>query len=293
MQALRKFWAYRKNVERNIGKVWGENTGKNAGKGVTTTIRVFLMELFATFLFVTIILLPAIRAYNVTTIATVEAVAVFGITAVFLKESVGYLNPLMLAAVYVSGRAPYPWWMFFIQFVALTLGWIVGTATDIAMTVGISASAGLGAPSVNPMFTIGQALFAEIYGTVLNFGIPLFYMLALHRRTLYGDLIYSGSANAKNVTLIYPFIVSFFHALAFIFTFDVTGASLNWYRYLFPTVIGGTFDASSQWIYFVGPLLGAVLSGIAFCVVLALAKHSTVKNMDELKDKNEGKYEEL
>lgn len=281
------FFRYRKQAESNIAAAWG----KDVGKGFAATLRVFLMDLICTILFVTIILSPAVRGYSFQTIAFVEAASVFALTSVFLRENVGHLNPLWTLAIYVSGRSPFPWWMSIVQLVAIFLGWTVGTAMTIIGTVGITASAGLGAPSVNSLYTIGQGFYFEFLGTVIQFALPFFFLINMKRGIFYGDLMANGANGSIN--LLFPFMVSAFHALAFIFSFDATGASLNWFRYLLPTIMSGTFNAATQWVYFVGPLLGVVIPGLVFIVIVNLARVSTVRTKDNVLKENEGSYSAL
>lgn len=286
MGSIQAFFRYRAQVERNNSNAWP----KEIGKGISATLRIFLMDLVCTVMFVTLILVPPVRGYSFQTIAFVEATAVFAITAVFLKENVGHLNPLWTIVVYVSGRSPFPWWMSIVQLVAMFLGWVIGAAMTILSTVGITASAGLGAPTVNSLFTIGQAFYFEFFGTIIQFAVPFFFMISANRRIFYGNLMMNGD---KGINLLFPFMVSGFHALAFIFSFDVTGASLNWFRYLVPTIISGTFDAPTQWIYFVGPLLGVVLPGLFFIVVSNLARVSMVRSKDATNNANAESYASL
>jgi glycerol uptake facilitator-like aquaporin len=242
-------------------------------------------------LFVTLILLPAVRGYSFQTIAFVEAASVFAIVSVFLRENVGHINPFWTIVIYVSGRSPFPWWMSFVHLVAMFLGWVIGTAMTILSTVGISASAGLGAPSVNNLFTLGQAFYHEFFGTVIQFSVPFFFLISMKRSIFYGDLMANGTNGSIN--LLFPFMVSAFHALAFIFAFDVTGASLNWFRYLVPTIVSGTFDAPTQWPYFVGPLLGVIIPGLVFILITNLAKIATVRNKDNTLTVNDKSYSNI
>jgi hypothetical protein len=210
------------------------------------------MDMFCTMLFVSVILIPAIRGYSMETTAAVEGVSVFAYSSVFIRESVGFINPLWLFAVYVAGKSPFPWWMMFVQLVSTALGWILGTSIDIGMTPGVTTAAGLGAPSLNPAYTVAQGLMSELYGTVLSLAIPLFYMLSLNRRIFYGGLVVD---NDKSNNVFFPFVISFLHVGAFIYSFDVSKSSLNWFRF-----------------YFVGPLLGVVIPGIFFTFIVYIVK---------------------
>lgn len=260
------------------GKRWGQ------------LLLMFLAEIFATYLFAVVVLSVAQHGYSHHTIAMTEASALFVVILIFSKEYAGHLSPFVTIALYFGGKIPYPWLTSIVFLVGSTIGWILGSATTIGLTINADRTLGLGTPELSTNYTEAQGFLAECLGTCISFGVAMFLLYGYDRRTLYADV----SSESKYGMFFYPFGAAVGHYLGVIVTAYVSGASLNPHRFFWPAIMSGKFDAPTQWFYFVGPLIGVLISGLLYAVFIMLdnwSYSSKAKTKDTIKNTLGGKFE--
>ena len=110
----------------------------------------------------------------------------------------------------------------------------------------VTDAAKLGVPTVGLGFSTGNALVAEIVGTF--FLVFVIYGVAVDKRGAFGILA------GLPIGLIISIGVLALGA--------VSGAAFNPARWFGPALVGGNFD--NFWVWIVGPVVGAVLAGLAY-----------------------------
>lgn len=258
-----RFFSDRKKKEEIFSEYWKKLGVKKWGQ----LLLFLMMEFFATYAFATIVLSVAQHGYSNFEIASVEAITLLVIIILAAREYAGHLSPFVTIALYAGGKIPYPWWTCIFVLIATTGGWILGTATTIGFTIGSDPALGLGTPKLDANYTDAVGFLAECFGTCFSFGVPILLLYSFSRKTLYSDI---STMDKKRDVVYYPFVVSAAHFVAHMATSYISGASLNPHRFFWPAVISGKLDNNGQWIYLVGPLIGVIICGLIFIVIVSL-----------------------
>lgn len=257
----RQYWKDRATKERVFEEFWMKLKRRKKWK----VLDIFISETFATFIFTVIaVSAVAIGVIPLWVIGLIEAAAKFVILVTFSGDFAGHLSPFDTLALYIGGKIPYPWYTCFLYLIATTCGWILGSATVIGLTIGENKSLGLGTPELDSNYTEAQGFFAECLGTCIAFGVSILVLYSYERRTLYSEITTEGGARS----FYYPFVSASAHFVGFMTSCYISGASLNPHRFFWPAVISGKFYAPTQWFYFVGPVVGAILIGIFYGLYL-------------------------
>ncbi|KAL3512965.1 hypothetical protein ACH5RR_025682 [Cinchona calisaya] len=216
------------------------------------SMRATLSEFFATFIFVfagegSILALDkmyretALGASGWAVIALAHALGLFAAVAASMNVSGGHVNPAVTFGALVGGRvsllrALYYW-------VAQLLGAVVASlllriSTDGMRPVGFSVAAGEG--NLN-------ALLMEI---VLTFGLVY--------------VVYATAIDPKRGSLgtIAPLAIAFIVGANTLVGGPFEGAAMNPARAFGPALVGWRWR--NQWIYWLGPFVGAGLSGLIY-----------------------------
>lgn len=259
----RNFFADRATKEAIFAGHW--TSLKN--KKYWVMLSLFLSEVVAAYLAAIIALSAARRGYPIEVIGLVDACATFFIIATFAAEHTGHINFFNTIAVYVGGKIPFPWYTCFVMIIATNVGWILATLTAIGLSPNGDRTLGLGTPLLDPEFSEVQGFLAECLGTCISFGITIFTLYGQDRTTLYSDIT---SGESKLTAAFYPFIVSAAGYAGFMTTAYISGPSLNPYRFFWPAIISGKFDAARHWFYFVGPVVGVIIVGLVYMLFLTV-----------------------
>jgi aquaporin Z len=215
--------------------------------------RPFASELIGTFVLVLAIVLLVILNFGTTLTAglipdpyarlLLTGLLVGSTAAAVIYSPVGrisgaHLNPALTFAFVLEGQLP----------------WAVGARYALAQLLGAVAAAGVGALAwPRPAAAVGYATTVPADGTMplvapLLEAAMTFVLIAVIFYCLHHPRIARATGAAVGVTV--------FAIVALIGT--TTGASVNPARSLGPSLVAGNFEA--QWVYVVGPLVGASLA---------------------------------
>ncbi|KAF2432588.1 aquaporin-like protein [Tothia fuscella] len=155
----------------------------------------------------------------------------------WFRISGGLFNPAVTLGLCLAGQLPWLRALFLVP--SQLLGAMVAAALVSAMLPGNMSSINT---TLSPRTSIVQGLFIEMFLTALLIFIVI--MLA---------------AEKSKATFIAPIGIGLALFVAELAGVNYTGGSLNPARSLGPAVAGGGFPGY-HWIYWLGPLLGAVIS---------------------------------
>lgn len=168
-----------------------------------------------------------------------------------------------------------------IYLVAQLVGSITGAALLLATTGdslaegGIDRTGGLGSNGrQNPNVTIGNAVIAEVMGTALLCFVVLETAVNGKAVTVDGEQMVKG--NKQNLA---PIPIGLAVFMAHVLCIPITGCSINPTRSFGPAVVSGTW--TDHWIWWVGPLTGAVLASLVWKVVKLLDASKGLKSTDD------------
>lgn len=159
----------------------------------------------------------------------------------------GHFNPAVTVAVLVSGRITLPLAAMYIV-VQLAAGVAAALALRAVFPEGASSGVALGTPAVHPAITVPAAIAIEAVLTVLLV-IAVFGTAIDARGPKLGGFAI-GLAVAADILMGGP----------------LTGAAMNPARWFGPAVVSGSFD--NWYVWWVGPLLGAVVAAAIYRVAL-------------------------
>lgn len=173
-------------------------------------------------------------------IATAHGFAIALLAWATAHVSGGHINSAVTVAAMVTGKIGVQRGVLYI--VAQLLGAVVGSFL-LAQVVPGGASTGLGAHSLGDGVSQTMGLLTEI---VLTFALVfVIFMTALHPR---------GPGNVAPLAI--GLTVFVIHLVAV----PLTGASVNPSRSFGPAVVAGIW--ANHWIYWAGPIVGAVIAGV-------------------------------
>uniref|UniRef100_H3DCN2 Aquaporin-4 n=1 Tax=Tetraodon nigroviridis TaxID=99883 RepID=H3DCN2_TETNG len=151
----------------------------------------------------------------------------------------GHINPAVTAAMVVTRKLSLAKAVFYV--LAQCLGAITG-AGILYLVTPAAARGSLGVTEVNAQFSVGNGLLVEL---LITFELVFTIFASCDpKRTELG-----GSASLA---------IGFAVAIGHFFAINYTGASMNPARSFGPALI--TLNFTNHWVYWVGPILGAVLA---------------------------------
>ncbi|XP_037661519.1 aquaporin-4 isoform X1 [Choloepus didactylus] len=152
----------------------------------------------------------------------------------------GHINPAVTVAMVCTRKISLAKSLFYIA--AQCLGAIIG-AGILYLVTPPSVVGGLGVTTVHGNLTAGHGLLVEL---IITFQL-VFTIFA------------SCDSKRTDVTGSIALAIGFSVAIGHLFAINYTGASMNPARSFGPAVIMGNWE--NHWIYWVGPIIGAVLAG--------------------------------
>lgn len=206
---------------------------------------------------------------------TVRISLCFGITVATLAQTIGHVsgchvNPAVTLGLVVGRKIGLIKGCLYIG--TQCIGAIVGAAILQAIVPeGFRGVEGLGRTDVGPKVTVGQAVAVEMLITMVLVMI-----------------VFAAAADSVNVATVKgsaPLAIGLSITTCHLFAVPLTGSSMNPARSLGPAVILQNFN--NHWVYWVGPLLGAVLAAVFYQVVLRARQES--KKQRKLKRVNSKK----
>ncbi|HYI14347.1 MAG TPA: aquaporin, partial [Thermomicrobiales bacterium] len=160
----------------------------------------------------------------------------------------GLYNPALTVGLMVTGRMPGQ------RGVAYIVSQCVGaTIAALALAAIFDASqvdaVNLGLPMVGERYEVMAALLAEVIAT-------FFLMYA----------VYGTAVDPRGAKAIAPLVIGLTITIGVLAIGGVSGAALNPARAIGPAIVEGEF--ADQWIYWVGPIAGAVLAALLYHLLL-------------------------
>lgn len=137
----------------------------------------------------------------------------------------------------------------------------------------------LGSPVIGPGFSRDTALAYEIIGSTILFFVYLYIIWRLPQKTF---------KRWAAIPIGFTYLI-----LASIGAF-ISSASFNWWRHLGPISISNTFNKNIDWIWYVGPLVGAgiaIILFIGFWFLTSGIKEEKKKSKEKEEMINENYYE--
>jgi aquaporin Z len=159
----------------------------------------------------------------------------------------GHLNPAVTIGVFSVGKIDATNAVGYI--IAQCLGGIVAAALiKLAIPADALAAVGMGLPALGEGITVGQGLVME--------AILTFFLV----------FVIFGTAIDKRAPQVGGLFIGLTITLDILIGGPITGAAMNPARHLGPAIMGG--GLSMVWLYWVGPVIGAVLAAQVYHRVL-------------------------
>lgn len=156
----------------------------------------------------------------------------------------GLYNPALTIGLMVTRRMPAQRGLLYI--VSQCLGALVAALALKAIFDGSQIdAANLGVPMVGERYEVSAALLAEFIAT-------FFLMYA----------VYGTAVDSRGAKAIAPLVIGLTISIGVLSIGAVSGAALNPAREIGPAIVQGEF--SNFWIYWVGPIAGAVAAALLF-----------------------------
>ncbi|EPS67791.1 hypothetical protein M569_06982, partial [Genlisea aurea] len=167
----------------------------------------------------------------------------------------GHINPAVTFGLFLARKVSLVRAVAYI--LAQTAGAIVGVAIVKGVTGSLYDSLGGGANFVQPGYTKGTALGAEIIGTFV-----LVY-------TVFSATDPKRSARDSHVPVLAPLPIGFAVFIVHLATIPITGTGINPARSFGAAVVFNSQKIwDEHWIFWVGPLIGALAAAIYHQFVL-------------------------
>ncbi len=176
-------------------------------------------------------------------IALAHALTIATLVAATAAISGGHLNPAVTIALFCTKKIDIVNSIGYI--IAQCLGAILA-AFVIKLCVPITAltAVGMGTPALGSGISVNAGLITEI---VLTF----FLMFVIY-----------GAAVDKRATILGPLFIGLTVTLDILMGGPISGACMNPARHLGPVLLGG--GLADIWIYWVGPISGALLAAVVY-----------------------------
>ena len=187
-------------------------------------------------------------AAKLTVIALAHGLAIGLMLAAAGHLSGGFYNPALTVGLVVTGRMPLNRGAIYV--VSQCLGAI---AAALALKVIFDGSqidaVNLGLPIVGERYEVTAALFAEAVAT-------FFLMYA----------VFGTAVDPRGARAIAPLVIGLVITIDMLAIGPVSGAAMNPARAIAPAIVQGELD--DQWIYWVGPIAGAVVAALLFSFLM-------------------------
>jgi aquaporin TIP len=222
-------------------------------------LKAALAELIATGLFVFVGVGSVVLAVNglgagVAGVAFTHGLAILALTAAIAGISGGHINPAVSFAMFITGRIGVGRGAIYI--VAQLLGAVIGALLLrlFIMDAALKAVPGAG----------GQAINHDLLTNLGGLGVEVVLTFVLVWT------IFATAVNPRGLAILAPIAIGFAYLLDQFVGIPLTGASMNPARSFGPALalppadngIPGRWD--NQWIYWIGPLLGAALAALSY-----------------------------
>lgn len=156
----------------------------------------------------------------------------------------GLYNPALTVGLMVTGRMPAQRGVLYM--ISQCLGALVAALALKAIFDGSQIDAvNLGVPLVGDRYEVSAALLAEFIAT--------FFLMYV---------VYGTAVDPRGAKAIAPLAIGLTISIAVLAIGPVSGAALNPAREIGPAIVQGEF--SNFWIYWVGPIAGAVAAALLF-----------------------------
>ena len=227
---------------------------------VENGMKKYAAEMFGTFALVLIGVGSAVIAGSV--VGNLGVALAFGLVLLVLAYAIGdvsgcHVNPAVTVGVLMAGKMPAREAIIYI--VAQCIGAIIGAGVILAIAVGNPdyslAVNGLGQNGYGAFSPGGYSLAAGFLAEVVMTLMFVFVILAV-----------TGIGELKRFAAL-P--IGFALAMVHIFLIPVTNASVNPARSLGPAVFVGGEALGQLWLFWVAPLIGAVLAAFLWRYLLA------------------------
>ena len=214
-------------------------------------LKSYFAEFLGTFILVFIgtgAVVTALSMGNGLTVAGILLIALtFGLTLSAIIYALGpisgaHVNPAVSIGAWIAGKfkgihvIPY--------IIAQLLGAVIASFFIVLL---VGTSFGIGANTIGG-FGLESAIIVEIILTML-------FVIVILQSTS------NENENAKNHAAL---AIGFFLAVSHLFAIPISGSSLNPARSFGPAVVMGGLPLQQLWIYFVGPIIGALIGAFIF-----------------------------
>ncbi|KAI0500391.1 hypothetical protein KFK09_018603 [Dendrobium nobile] len=226
--------------------------------------RAGIAEFVATFLFLYITLLTVMGVVSAKTKCStvgIQGIAwafggmIFALVYCTAGISGGHINPAVTFGLFLARKLSLPRALYYM--VMQCLGAICGAGVVKGFKRSIYMANNGGTNSVSPGYSKGDGLGAEIVGTFV-----LVY-------TVFSATDAKRSARDSHVPILAPLPIGFAVFLVHLATIPITGTGINPARSLGAAIIYNRDHAwDDQWIFWVGPFIGAALAAFYHQVVI-------------------------
>jgi aquaporin Z len=219
----------------------------------------YAAEMFGTFALVLVGVGSAVIAGSV--VGNLGVALAFGLVLLVLAYAIGdvsgcHVNPAVTVGVLAAGKMPAREAIIYI--VAQCIGAIIGAGVILAIAMGTPdyslAADGLGQNGYGAFSPGGYSLASGFLAEVVMTLMFVFVILAV-----------TGIAELKTFAAL-P--IGFALAMVHIFLIPVTNASVNPARSLGPAIFVGGEALAQLWLFWVAPLIGAVLAAVLWRYLL-------------------------
>ena len=215
-------------------------------------MRAYFAEFIATLLFVFLgagtvvvtgeILGEELTAARLVAIALAHGFAITLLVTATAKISGGHLNPAVTFAAWVTKKISLAVGIGYV--LAQLLGGVLG-ALLLKAALPFFAEGNLGAHGLGAGVQISEGLLVEI---ILTFGLVL--------------VVFLTALDPKTSSTLAPAAIGLAVLVDHLFGVPITGASMNPARSFGPALVAGIW--ANHWIYWVGPILGALLAALVW-----------------------------
>ncbi|XP_046406828.1 aquaporin AQPAe.a-like [Ischnura elegans] len=226
-----------------------------------STLRALAAEFIGTFFLVLVGCGSTSRGWSEDYAPSILHIALcFGLTVAAMVQvtghvSGGHINPAVTVGLLVSGQVTLLRTILYI--VAQCVGAVVGAAVLQAMTPDDIGALGLGSVSLGRSVTAGQGLIVEAL-------VSAVLVLVVHAVCDLGAKEPIGCS--KVAASPGPLAIGLAVGTCHLFAVPYTGSGMNPARSFGSAALAGAWD--QHWVYWVGPILGAVCSALLYKYVL-------------------------
>jgi aquaporin Z len=190
----------------------------------------------------------ATQGQDLVAIALAHGIAIATMVAAAGHLSGGVYNPALTVGLVVTGRMPINRGVIYV--VAQCAGAIVAAlALKAIFDTSQVEAVGLGVPAVGERYEVSAALFAEAIGT-------FFLMFA----------VFGTAVDPRGAKSIAALVIGLVITIDILAIGAVSGGAVNPSRAIGPALVQGEW--ADQWIYWVGPIAGAVAAALLFSFLM-------------------------